>query len=243
MGKFVDLTGLRFGKLLVLSREETKIQPSKQRKTMWRCKCDCGNEVVVAATHLKSGHSQTCGCGIREARIKSGKKYNDYEVQEDYVIMYTRNGYPFYVDLDDFWKVKDVCWHMDNGYILGLIGRKRVQLHRFIMDCPPELYVDHIGGSETRNDNRKYNLRIVTMAQNCMNSHLRSTNNSGVTGVGWNEQHKKWHARMKINGEVVLSEFYNNFEDAVKARKEAEEKYHQIYSYDNSQKLWRESNV
>lgn len=239
---FEDLTERRFGKLLVMYREETKAQPSKQHKTMWRCKCDCGNEVIVSATHLKSGHTQSCGCIAKDKFLEMVKKYNDYEIQEDYVIMYTQSGNPFYVDLDDFWKVKNICWYMDNGYLLGLVNGKKIQLHRFIMNCPKDRYVDHIGGSDTRNDNRKQNLRIVTMSQNCMNSKRRSTNTSGVTGVCWDKYHRRWHARLEIYGKMVLSKFYDNFEDAVKARKEAEEKYHKSYSYDNSQKIRRQNN-
>ena len=53
-----DLTGKRFGSLVVLklSPERTKSQGAK-----WLCRCDCGNEVVVAAQHLKNGHTKTCG--------------------------------------------------------------------------------------------------------------------------------------------------------------------------------------
>lgn len=63
-GKFSvlhDLVGDRFGRLMVVSRAD-----NKGRATMWLCRCDCGVDAVVSASHLRSGHSQSCGCLVRE---------------------------------------------------------------------------------------------------------------------------------------------------------------------------------
>ena len=71
MGNFIDLTGIRFGKLTVLYRAEDHIQPSGQHKRVWHCKCDCGNECNVRANDLKSGNTTSCGCVQQESRGKS----------------------------------------------------------------------------------------------------------------------------------------------------------------------------
>ena len=65
MGRFIDLTGQRFGKLLVLERAEDKCTGSKPR-VMWRCICDCGNETIVSGASLRIGHTLSCGCKIRK---------------------------------------------------------------------------------------------------------------------------------------------------------------------------------
>ena len=57
MGKFKDLTGMRFGRLTVIERAE-----NKGRNVCWNCRCDCGNEVVVKRDALISGDTQSCGC-------------------------------------------------------------------------------------------------------------------------------------------------------------------------------------
>ena len=62
MGRFQDLTGMRFGSFVVLKREED--DSSKQVK--WLCKCDCGNEKVVRGNDLKQGKSKSCGCKRKE---------------------------------------------------------------------------------------------------------------------------------------------------------------------------------
>nr|DAG20580.1 MAG TPA: restriction enzyme [Caudoviricetes sp.] len=50
----IDLVGHRFGRLVVLSRSTTSAK--------WICRCDCGNLVEVTTTHLKTGHTKSCGC-------------------------------------------------------------------------------------------------------------------------------------------------------------------------------------
>lgn len=52
-----DLTGQRFGKLLVLSYENTV-----RGHNQWRCQCDCGKTTVVRESNLKNGFSKSCGC-------------------------------------------------------------------------------------------------------------------------------------------------------------------------------------
>lgn len=61
MGKKLDLTGQRFGRLIVV----------ESMKTRWKCLCDCGNETFVDGGHLKSGHTQSCGCLSREISSKN----------------------------------------------------------------------------------------------------------------------------------------------------------------------------
>ena len=75
-----------------------------------------------------------------------------------------------------------------------------------------------------------------------MNKKIAKNNSSGVTGVGWNKEQQKWTAKIGVNRKRIFLGYYANFDDAVKARKEAEEKYFGEWSYDNSQKLYRENN-
>lgn len=57
-----NMMGKQFGKLTIIKRESNHITPSGQKKAMFRCVCDCGNEVVVSSQDLKSGHTKSCGC-------------------------------------------------------------------------------------------------------------------------------------------------------------------------------------
>ena len=57
MPKFQDLSGKKFGNLTAIQRVE-----NKGKNVMWLCKCECGTETTVSTTHLKSGHTSSCGC-------------------------------------------------------------------------------------------------------------------------------------------------------------------------------------
>lgn len=58
MAEFQDLAGLQFGRLTVVARAEN----TKRGSARWNCICECGNNVVVDAAKLKSGHTKSCGC-------------------------------------------------------------------------------------------------------------------------------------------------------------------------------------
>lgn len=70
-----DLSGKRFGKLLVLGRAENK-GSGRRVKARWTCVCDCGNRVVVEASNLVSGNTQSCGCNPKKkVNDISGKRF------------------------------------------------------------------------------------------------------------------------------------------------------------------------
>lgn len=58
MPKFIDLTGMSFGRLDVLSRA----YKDNDKKTYWKCLCACGAEALVLAHSLRSGNTKSCGC-------------------------------------------------------------------------------------------------------------------------------------------------------------------------------------
>lgn len=64
--RYTDLTNKRFGRLFVMGRA-----PGIASRTMWLCKCDCGNEKTVQGAHLNHGSVKSCGC-YRKERFKSG---------------------------------------------------------------------------------------------------------------------------------------------------------------------------
>lgn len=56
--KMNDLTGRRFGRVVVIGRAGS----SSGRISIWRCRCDCGTEFNAYANNLKSGRTRSCGC-------------------------------------------------------------------------------------------------------------------------------------------------------------------------------------
>lgn len=232
-----DLTGQKLGKLTVIKQAEDYIKPDGVHIARWLCKCDCGNDAIVR-NDLIGKRTKSCGCLqkiiARKTMYNNMKKYNTYDLTGEYGIGYTSKGEEFWFDLEDYEKIKDYCWWInDNGY---LITGKSLRMHRLIMNVSNKnIFVDHI--SHNTKDNRKSNLRITTNSQNNMNSKLPNNNTSGVVGVSWNKLYSKWEAYIAVNNKKIYLGLFDRFEDAVKTRKEAEEKYFGEYSYDNSMKM------
>lgn len=102
-------------------------------------------------------------------------------------------------------------------------------MHRLVMNCPDDMEVDHI--DHITWNNRKQNLRITTTSQNMMNRKIFKNNTSGVKGVNWHSRDEKWVARICIDERETHLGYFNNFEDAVQARKDAELKYYGEFRY------------
>lgn len=66
MRRAPDMTGQRFGRLLVQSRSESR------HGATWLCRCDCGTRKIVAASNLRNGSTKSCGCFHDEAARKHG---------------------------------------------------------------------------------------------------------------------------------------------------------------------------
>jgi len=63
--------GQRFNHLTVLGEAGT----DPRREKLWRCRCDCGQEVVVTGSYLRTGHTKTCGCRIGQGLGLTGRRF------------------------------------------------------------------------------------------------------------------------------------------------------------------------
>lgn len=60
--KIIDISGCRFGRLTAIERTGRTLTPNGTRQSMWKCRCDCGNETIVKYIALTSGNTRSCGC-------------------------------------------------------------------------------------------------------------------------------------------------------------------------------------
>ncbi|NFI95614.1 AP2 domain-containing protein [Clostridium botulinum] len=74
MWKLKDLTGKRFGYLIVCEKNGLHTSPSGQKKQLWKCKCDCGKETLVISENLRNGNTRSCGCLSSEIASRNGEK-------------------------------------------------------------------------------------------------------------------------------------------------------------------------
>lgn len=164
---------------------------------------------------------------LNQYKKRTQKSLNEIIVYDDYakVLLYDKNCNvieSFLIDIEDIDSVKNVKWSLknDNYYVRnGNVG----YIHRYIMNCPDNMVVDHINGNKL--DNRKSNLRICTVKQNNYNHKIYKTSKTGYPGVGWHTKSGKWRARIQVDGKEIYLGIYENIEDAINARKTAEEYY------------------
>lgn len=89
--RFIDLTGKRFGKLLVLERYG---YGARGAQITWKCRCDCGVEIVTQGSHLRNGASMSCGCNraersatvnLKHGHNRKGKRTQTYRAYHNMI--------------------------------------------------------------------------------------------------------------------------------------------------------------
>lgn len=254
-----DIVGMKFNRLTVLKELEEwlpagpKKPPHAKGARLYLCVCDCqlllpeDQRSYIKSTkyRLVNGITKSCGCLKVESSFKNGqakKLFCKYDLEsEEYGIGYANHGEKFIFDKEDYEAINWYRWFVNtDGYLEAhshkeyLNNNKKrnvhVKIHRVIFEKaygrkPKE--IDHVNGNPL--DNRRCNLREATRHQNCWNRKRRRDNSSGTTGV-IKTANNKWRASIMANGVNHHLGTFERKEDAIRVRKEAEEKYFGEYA-------------
>ena len=110
-----DITGLKFGKLTVISKSDIR----KDRKVHWNCICDCGNTCIANGKSLRKGYIQSCGClkSVGEQKISNLLSKNNINYEREKVFSdFSPYRYDFYVnnnyiiEYDGIQHFQEYCW-------------------------------------------------------------------------------------------------------------------------------------
>ena len=160
--RFKDLTNMTFGDLTA----RKIVGSSKNNTLIWLCDCSCGNVVEVKSTDLRILKRTHCGCKSSENRSKSNSYTNTYVTQGSITYGYDSRGNEFIIDTEDLSRVQQYYWGMNpRGYFVN--SKHGLFLHRFILDTPKGLVVDH--KNHNTGDNRKCNIWSCTQSDNMYN--------------------------------------------------------------------------
>lgn len=200
MREYPDLAGQKFGMLTVLSQASST--EAGQRR--WLCQCDCGTQRIVLGHNLKRGTTVSCGC--KKSRDLTGQRIGRLTVLERSDRYTTR-------------------------------GSRKIRLWKCICDCGAITYkaTDTLTnpdismckacsgnfGAEKARENAGF--AGGTQLSKIKVESGRSDNVSGVRGVYYDSKRDKYRARLKFQRKYYNLGYFNNLEDAVKARKRAEE--------------------
>lgn len=108
---------------------------------------------------------------------------------------------------------------MTRYVVSRLHHQPRTQMHRLIMQPPPDMVVDHIDGDGL--NNRRENLRICTPAQNRQNLIRAKFNPHGYRGVTWCKARNRFVAQIRHNNRIIYLGMFRAVEDAAMAYDEA----------------------
>lgn len=203
MSKFKDRAGEVFGRLTVVSYAGK----NNLQKTLWLCKCECGNEVTVPSGSLVTGNTASCGCYLKSVVTKHGGtgkgSYNTWRAM-------MRRCY----------NAKDKDYKR-----YGAVGvRVDPEWHNY------EKFVADMGepnGDETLDRINPYgayelsNCRWAGIKTQNRNVRVRSSSKTGVIGVSITHS-GSYMAKITINKKAVYSKCFKTLEEAAVARKELE---------------------
>jgi len=223
-----DLTGKRYGRLVAL--EPTDLRNADNR-IVWNVQCDCGNVVQVSVKLLQMGGKLSCGCLHKETR----KSYSDKENKES----------PFYggshvfgirsdkIRIDNTSGIKGVHYQSTKNrwvaqitfkcktYSLGsyLYKEDAAAIRKLAEQMNFEPFIKW--WNELQEDVKRPDFDDSGLVA-LLKSRVRSDNTSGITGVTYDVSRNKWVAQIAINKKTYMLGRFDNKDDAIAIRKEAE---------------------
>jgi len=122
-----------------------------------------------------------------------------------------------------WWCAKGGRWYAMRTVQVGKL-RRCVRLHRFIVNAPDGVQVDHIDRDSL--NNRRSNLRFATHGQNQTNKKRHRTNKTGFKGVYWHKAKRTFVAQVRCGGVTYSLVGFNTAQDAARARDMLAKRYH-----------------
>lgn len=207
--KKIDLTGQRFGKLVVL--KEAQVRGIHK---YWLCQCDCGSDPKeIRHDHLRGGQI-SCGCARNEGKHKvdlSGRKFGKLTA----------------IAPTDKRKNGKVVWECkcDCGNPEPALATSSYLLNGDTQSCgclkKEQDLVNLVEGYE--------NSRVDGVNTSLLEAKIRDDNTSGHKGVHYHRATNKWFAQLTVNGKTYRSPTFEDKQKAIEARVALEEKYHKPY--------------
>ena len=166
---------------------------------IWRCRCDCGNEVLTSLSQLTQGYKKSCGClGHPPVQDILGHQFADLTAIE----------YAGKKDGQYYWRCRCQCGKetvvRQNNLLIGKTKSCGCLQAKVVVDN-----MKFVDGTS------------VTLLEKA-GKRLISTNTSGYNGVHWSKGSQKWIAQIGFKGKTYHLGSFSRIEDAVEARKKAE---------------------
>ena len=199
-----DLTGKKIGMLTLLERKR------ENNRTYYYCRCDCGNEKWIRADFIGKDKINNCGCSnTYRFNDITGKRFGLLTALR-YVGMSKNNG--------RIWRCKCDCGNIKDIPLSNLTSGSTISC-----GCVQKTKAKKSVKIGFKKNKEKNLIEDTNVAFLKLSSPIKS-NKSGVTGVCFNSRTNKWLANISFKKKRYFLGSFTNKEEAIKARKEAEEK-------------------
>lgn len=206
MSNRVNIIGDTYGRLTVIS-----LHSNINYRKKFYCRCTCGNEVIVSMSHLRTGHTTSCGCLQKDEPNR--RKHGDAgtPLYKNYYQMLARCHNPQATTYHKYGaKGRSVCQEWRNSYEAF---KKWALEHGYV----PGLTLDR---KENEGDYTPDNCRWVTPTTQAVNRGTPASNTSGYKGVTRKRNSDRWVARITVEGRRVQVGTFDTPAEAYAARVE-----------------------
>lgn len=194
----ISIIGDTYGRLTVL-----ELHSNIKYRKKFICKCSCGNTTIVAMTHLRTGHTQSCGCLLEEALDQTTHGYSKTKLYKVYYEMLYRchnpksDGYKKYGA-----KGITVCTAWQEDFLA---------FKQWATDYKEGLTIDRINNKLGYSPD---NCRWVSHSVQAINKGKSILNTSGYKYINWHKGKEKWIVRITVNSERIEIGAYLDIEKA-----------------------------
>lgn len=217
MSKFIDISGQKFGRLTVVDFADI----DKHNKARWKCVCDCGKETIVGSNSLRRGHTKSCGC------IKDEEMRNRF-ARHGHTREYRKSSeYKSWIDMKRRCSSRNASRYEDyGGRGITVCDRWISSFKNFLEDMGHKPTPRHsIERIDVNGNYEPSNCKWADDYEQAKNRRSQKRSTTGVSGVKWHKTQHRYHVTIASNGKRFHIGSFTELEDAIKARKEAEQKY------------------
>lgn len=216
VSRAIDITGHKFGRWTVIERAGGG---GKNKKATWLCRCECGTEKVVRGDVLRRGVSRSCGCYRDERQRATVTRHGHWVGGEA-----TPEWRAWNAMLQRCTKPSHEKYPNYGGRGIRICDRWAESFENFLKDMGMRPSARHsLDRIDNDGDYEPGNCRWATAEQQNRNRRPPKVSKTGVAGV--HMDNGRYRAVIKVNDEQISLGSFRTLQEAVKARRKAEQKY------------------